>query len=94
METDTIYAIRQGILIAVRDAYGPATCERIQRHNELFGVSENSLSREFKQLLKEGYIEAVPFAKGYFRLTDRGAMETDFHPGQADPFVWGPRALT
>ncbi len=93
METDAVYAIRQGILIALRDSYGPASCERIQRHNELFGVSENSLSREFKALLKEGYFEAVPFARGYYRLTEKGAMECDFHPGGADPFIWGPRSL-
>lgn len=93
METDAVYAIRQGILIALRDSYGPATSERIQAHNELFGVSENSLSREFRALLKEGYFEAVPFARGYFRLTEKGAAETDFHPGRADPFIWGAKSL-
>ena len=66
METDVVFILRQAILIAVRDSYGPTTLERAM----------------------------LPGSSGkYLRLTEKGAAQAEYHPGAADPFIHGIKAM-
>ena len=90
MEAEIVFILRQAILIAVRDAYGPTTLERALRHSELFGAE----LREWRELEKHGYLEPLPGSSGkYLRLTEKGATQAEYRPGAADPFIHGVKAM-
>ena len=94
VEAEIVFILRQAILIAVRDAYGPTTLERALRHSELFGAEPEAVLREWRELEKHGYLEPLPGSSGkYLRLTEKGATQAEYRPGAADPFIHGVKAM-
>ena len=94
METEIVFILRQAILIAMRDSYGPTTLERALRHSELFGAEPEAVLREWRELEKHGYLEPLPGSSGkYLRLTEKGATQAEYRPGAADPFIHGVKAM-
>ena len=94
MENETIYALRQAILIAVNDAYGPINFERACRHSELYGISATMIFDQWRNLIKAGYLETVDGSNGkYVRLSAKGAAQVSFVPGKAEAYIYGVKAL-
>ena len=85
MENETIYALRQAILIAVNDAYGPINFERACRHSELYGIDTTMILDQWRNLIKAGYLETVDGSNG--------AAQVSFVPGKADVYIYGVKAL-
>ena len=94
MENETIYALRQAILIAVNDAYGPINFERACHHSELYGIDTTMILDQWRNLIKAGYLETVDGSNGkYVRLSAEGASQVSFVPGKADAYIYGVKAL-
>lgn len=94
METETTYALRQAILIAVNDAFGPINFERACRHSELYGIDTAMILDQWRILVKAGYLEPLDGSDGkYVRLSAKGAAQVSFVPGKADVFIHGVKAL-
>ncbi len=91
MENEIIYLLRQAILSAVSDAFGPTSFERTMRHAELCNVETAAALGQWRELLRFGYLEPLTGSGGkYVRLSERGRAGAE---QRTDPFIWGVIAL-
>lgn len=91
MESEIIYLLRQAILSAVSDAFGPTTFERVMRHAELCEAEPSAAFGQWRELTAFGYLEILDGSGGrYVRLSERGRNALHH---RTDPFIWGVIAL-
>ncbi|MPN64119.1 hypothetical protein SDC9_211890 [bioreactor metagenome] len=85
--------MRQSILTALHDSFGPQKIDIILKHNAFFGLIKDRIIDEIEILRSEGFLESFPDANDYVRLTDKGKRQVEFQEAFADRFIWGPKAL-
>ncbi len=91
MESEIVYLLRQAVLSAVSDAFGPTTFERVMRHAELCDAEPSAAFGQWRELTIFGYLETLDGSGGrYVRLSERGRRAL-LH--RTDPFIWGVIAL-
>ena len=91
MESELIYLLRQAILSAVADSFGPTTFERAMRHVELCEADVAAALGQWRELIRFGYLEPLTGSGGrYVKLSGRGTAGLE---RRSDPFLWGASAL-
>ena len=91
MESELVYLLRQAILFAVADSFGPTTFERAMRHVELCEAETDAVLGQWRELIRFGYLEPLTGSGGrYVKLAARGSAGLE---QRTDPFLWGAAAL-
>ena len=76
MESDKVYQLRRALLSAVADYVNPVNLDYVLAHPELIGVAPDAALDQWRGLIENGYLKAVPGTGGeYATVTELGKAQ-------------------
>lgn len=91
MENDKVYRLRRALLTAVADYVNPVNLDYVLVHPELLGVAPDAALDQWKGLIENGYLKALPGTGGeYATISDLGMAQLPTSSRRDyKAYVWG-----
>ncbi len=95
VESEKIYRLRRGLLTAVADYVNPVNLDYVLAHPELLGVEPDAALDQWRGLIENGYLKAVPGTCGeYATITELGKAQLPTSSRRDyKAYVWGRMAM-
>lgn len=95
METEKVYRLRRALLAAVADYVNPVNLDYVLAHPQLLGVETDAALDQWRGLLANGFLSAVPGTNGeYATLTELGKAQLPTSSRRDyKTYVWGRMAI-
>ncbi len=91
VENDKVYRLRRNLLTAVADYVNPVNLDYVLAHPALIGVAPDAALDQWRGLIENGFLKAVPGTGGEFAtVTELGTAQlpTSSHRDYKT-YVWG-----